>query len=280
MQNGASPETGLISTWSLDGENLIWRREFIGRSTPVIVNGRVYVIGRAGKGITQQEHIACFDAETGDLCGKKKFNVWHSTISFNRLGWANLGADSETGNIYAHLVSGLLICFDPDGNAVWTRSLTEEFNRFSGYGGRLHTPVVDGDLVIISMGQPRVGGQTAFSSVFCPEQTHGASRVDGASGGGGQKDLTIYSTPVVAAIDGQRVLIAGNGNGGIFAFKVATGEKVWGFPFSLRGINTSPAVADGRVYVAHSEENVDNPRSAASPASMRARAKKSGGETA
>ena len=75
MQNGASPETGLISTWSLDGENLIWRREFIGRSTPVIVNGRVYVIGRAGKGITQQEHIACFDAETGDLLWGKKSSM-------------------------------------------------------------------------------------------------------------------------------------------------------------------------------------------------------------
>ena len=77
-------------------------------------------------------------------------------------------------------------------------------------------------------------------------------------GGGGQVDLTVYSTPVVTTIDGQRVLVAGNGNGGIFAFKVATGEKVWGFSFSKRGINTSPAVADNHVYVAHSEENVDN----------------------
>ena len=258
MQTGASPETGLISTWSLDGENLIWRREFIGRSTPVVVNGRVYVIGRTGKDITQREHIACFDAETGDLLWEKMFNVWHSTISFNRLGWANLGADPETGNVYAHLVSGLLICFDPDGDVIWTRSLTEEFNRFSGYGGRLHTPVVDGDLVIISMGNRGWAGKPPSHRYFALDKRTGQTAWMARPGGGGQKDLTIYSTPVVTIIDGQRVLIAGNGNGGIFAFKVATGEKVWGFPFSLRGINTSPAVADGRVYVAHSEENVDN----------------------
>ena len=258
MQTGASPETGLISTWSLDGENLIWRRPFIGRSTPVIANGRVYVIGRTGKDITEREHIACFDAETGDLLWEKKFNVWHSTISFNRLGWANLGADPETGNIYAHLVSGLLIGFDPDGNEIWTRSLTEEFNRFSGYGGRLHTPVVDGDLVIISMGNRGWAGKPPSHRYFALDKRTGQTVWMARPGGGGQRDLTIYSTPVVATIDGQRVLIAGNGNGGIFAFKVATGEKVWGFPFSLRGINTSPAVADGRVYVAHSEENVDN----------------------
>jgi hypothetical protein len=38
-QNGASLETGLISTWSLNGENLAWKADFIGRSTPVIMNG-------------------------------------------------------------------------------------------------------------------------------------------------------------------------------------------------------------------------------------------------
>ena len=258
MQNGASPETGLISTWSLEGENLIWHREFIGRSTPIIVNGRVYVIGRTGKDITEQEHIACFDAETGDLIWEKKFNVWHSTITFNRLGWSSLGADGETGNIYAHLVSGLLLCFDTDGYVQWQRSLTEEFNRFSGYGGRLHTPVVDGDLVIISMGNRGWAGAPPSHRYVAFNKHTGETAWMARPGGGGQVDLTVYSTPVVTTIDGQRVLIAGNGNGGIFAFKVATGEKVWGFPFSKRGINTSPVVADNRVYVAHSEENVDN----------------------
>ena len=258
MQNGASPETELISTWSLDGENLIWRRDFIGRSTPIIVNGRVYVIGRTGKDITEQEHIACFDAETGDLLWEKKFNVWHSTITFNRLGWASLGADGETGNIYAHLVSGLLICFDTDGYVQWQRSLTEEFNRFSGYGGRLHTPVVDGDLVIISMGNRGWAGVPPSHRYVAFNKHTGETAWMARPGGGGQVDLTVYSTPVVTTIDGQRVLVAGNGNGGIFAFKVATGEKVWGFPFSKRGINTSPVVADNRVFVTHSEENVDN----------------------
>ena len=40
-QNGTSTETGLVSTWSPEGENLIWKAEFIGRSTPVVVDGMV-----------------------------------------------------------------------------------------------------------------------------------------------------------------------------------------------------------------------------------------------
>ena len=258
MQTGASPLTGLVSSWTLGGENLVWRSEFIGRSTPVILNGRVYVIGRTGEGITRQEHVACFDAENGRLVWQRKFNVWHSTITFNRLGWANLGADGETGNVYAHLVNGLLLCFDRDGRILWTRSLTEEFNRFSGYGGRLHTPVVDGDLVVISMGNRGWADRPPSHRYMAFDKRTGETVWMARPGGGGQADLTVYSTPIAATVDGQRLLIAGNGNGGIFAFRAGTGEVVWGFPLSKRGINTSPVAGNNRVYATHSEENVDN----------------------
>ena len=39
--DGVSDETGLISSWSPEGENLVWMAEFTGRSTPVVVDGRV-----------------------------------------------------------------------------------------------------------------------------------------------------------------------------------------------------------------------------------------------
>ncbi|MEO2006361.1 MAG: hypothetical protein ABGY41_19945, partial [Candidatus Poribacteria bacterium] len=38
-QNGASTETGLISDWSPDGDNLIWRGDVTVRSTPIALNG-------------------------------------------------------------------------------------------------------------------------------------------------------------------------------------------------------------------------------------------------
>ena len=56
-QDGTSTETGLISTWSPEGENLLWQAAFIGRSTPIVLNDRVYVIGRVGKDITEQERV-------------------------------------------------------------------------------------------------------------------------------------------------------------------------------------------------------------------------------
>ena len=47
-QTGSSSQTGLISSWSLEGDNLLWKADFIGRSTPIVLNNRVYVIGRVG----------------------------------------------------------------------------------------------------------------------------------------------------------------------------------------------------------------------------------------
>ena len=50
-QNGVSDETGLVSSWSPDGENLIWKVDFIGRSTPVVYDGQACVMGRTGFGL-------------------------------------------------------------------------------------------------------------------------------------------------------------------------------------------------------------------------------------
>jgi len=57
-QNGVSTETGLVSSWSLDGKNLIWKADFIGRSTPVVIDGRVCVIGRTDGDKSRRQEVA------------------------------------------------------------------------------------------------------------------------------------------------------------------------------------------------------------------------------
>src|SRR6516162_9948337 len=154
-QTGVSRDTNLPDRWSTDpsapDNNLIWKSPYGGRSTPLVQNGRVYIINGVGEDITQQERVMCFDADTGKVLWEHKFNVWLTDIVADRLGWTNMAGDPETGNVYAHGTQGMLTCFDRDGKILWEHSLTEEFGRISGYGGRLAGPAVDGDLVYISM---------------------------------------------------------------------------------------------------------------------------------
>ena len=251
-QNGVSGETGLVAFWSP-----IWHAAFTGRSTPIVFNGRVFVIGRRGEGIAQEGVVAAFDAQDGALLWERAYNIFHTTIPFNRVGWASPAGDPETGYVYVHTVSGLFFCFDRDGKVVWSRSLTEEFGRISGYGGRIHTPVVDENLVIISYLSSNWGSHTPGRHRYFAFDKRSGEIVWIATPGGRPLDTT-YSVPVVATIDGVRLLIGGNADGSIYAMKIRTGETVWGFELSRRGINSSVVVADDKVYAAHSEENLDN----------------------
>ena len=255
-QDGSSSETGLVSNWSLDGENLIWKADFIGRSTPIVLNNRVYVIGRVGVDITEQEQVACFDVETGKMLWEHRFNVFHSTIPFNRLGWTSLAGDTATGNIYAHTISGVFACFDKDGKIVWSRSLTEEFGRFTGYGGRTVTPVVDKDLVILSFLNTSWGSHAAMRHRYFAFDKLTGEVVWTTTPGGPPKDTT-YPVSVVMKINHRRLLIDGNSDGHVYAMDLQTGEKVWGFQVSQGPLNASVVVDGTRVYASHNRENTD-----------------------
>src|SRR5581483_8028781 len=100
---------------------------------------------------TIQERVMCLDADTGKVLWEHKFNVWHTGIVTVRLGWTVPAGDPATGNVYVHGTQGLLFCYNRDGKVLWHRSLTEEYGRITGYGGRVTSPVVDGELVIIGM---------------------------------------------------------------------------------------------------------------------------------
>ena len=255
-QTGSSSQIGLISSWSVDGDNLLWKADFMGRSTPIVLNNRVYVIGRIGMDITEQERVACFDAETGRLLWEHRFNVFHSTIPFNRLGWTSLAGDTETGYIYAHTISGVFACFDKDGKVVWSHSLTEEYGRFTGYGGRTVTPVVDGNLVILSYLNTSWGSHAAMRHRYFAFDKKTGEVVWTTTPGGPPKDTT-YPVAVVAEINGRRLLIDGNSDGHVYAMDVQTGEKVWGFQVSQGPLNASVVVDGTRVYASHNRENTD-----------------------
>lgn len=140
-QNGVSTDKNLPEKWSPNpataDNNLVWKTPFGGRTTPIVQNDRVYIINKVGKGISEQERVMCFSMKDGKLLWEYKFNVFHTDIVSVRLGWTNMTGDPETGNVYAHGTQGLLFCFDKDGKVLWSKSLTEEYGRITGYGGRV-----------------------------------------------------------------------------------------------------------------------------------------------
>jgi outer membrane protein assembly factor BamB len=266
-QNGVATDTNLPEKFSLNAQapdsNLIWRVPYGGRSTPLVMNGRVYLINKVGsegdseeERLHVQERVLCCDAESGKLLWERKFNVWHTDIVAVRLGWTVLAGDTETGNIYSSGTQGLLTCFDKDGKTVWEHSLTEEYGRVSGYGGRVTSAFVDGDLVIYSMLNSSWGDQAMGRTRFVAFDKKTGAVQWWSSCGIAPKD-TFFSIPVAAEVGGQRIVVGGGGDGAVHAFKIRTGEKLWSYVFSSGAVNCSPVVEGDLIYIGHGEDNTD-----------------------
>ncbi len=255
-RDGISRETGLIDRWALNGENFLWRVPYGGRSAPVVMGNRVYVQNPAGRRTELQERVMALDTETGRVVWEYRFSLFQSDVPAHRVGWASPAADPETGNLYAMSGGAQVIALGRDGKLLWSRSLGEEWAAFTTHGGRTMSPVIDGDLVIVSAAISSWGESAARAHRFVALDKRTGDIVYVANPGGRPYD-TAYASPLIATIDGLRLLIAGLGDGAIHAIKPQTGEKVWSFVASKRAINTGVAVNGSTVLVSHGDENLD-----------------------
>ncbi|MEZ6130507.1 MAG: PQQ-binding-like beta-propeller repeat protein [Planctomycetaceae bacterium] len=266
--NGVSRETGLVETWNpTTGENLLWESPIGGRAAPIVIDGRMYLDCRTHHDIAAgnpelihaQEQVVCLDAATGEKIWDDKFNVSQTDIPAPRVGWASMTGDPETGFVYLHSVSGVFRCYDRDGKVQWQHSLGEEYAKISGYGGRTQTPIIDEDRIIVGffgLNWGRTATPPPKSAYYAFDKRTG--ELLWVSLFGGRPLDTTYSNPVVAVIDGQRLLIGGGADGGVHAVNARTGKHVWSFDMSKRGLNATPVVDGHHVYISHGEDNVDS----------------------
>jgi outer membrane protein assembly factor BamB len=219
------------------------------------MGNRLFLQNPAGEGEMLQERIMCFNADTGELLWEHRFNIYQSDVPPHRVAWASPAGDPSTGNIYAFGVGGNLLALDNDGKLLWERSLGEDFGLVTTHGGRTASPMIDGDLVIVSglnsgWGNQARGGQRFFAFDKATGETVWMSSP------GGQPYDTTYAPFITADVGGTRLLLAGGGDGAVHALKPQTGEPVWRYEISKRGINSGALVNGTTAIVSQGEENI------------------------
>ncbi len=255
-RDGVSREKGLPEKWSLGGQNLAWKAPYGGRSTPVVLGDHLYLQNTAGKGETEQERILCLNADTGKLIWEYKFNLFQSDVPAHRVGWASPAADPETGDVYVFGVNNLLTALTEDGKKLWERSITEEFAPFTTHGGRTVSPIVDGNLVIVSTPTSTWGTQANRAQRFIALDKRTGDIVWISTPGGRPYD-TSYGPMNIVTVNGMRLLVTGGADGAALAMKPQTGEPVWNLVIAKRGLNTGILVSGNYAILSHSEENLD-----------------------
>jgi len=259
--NGISRATGLPDEWDPEGgegSNVLWKRDDLGsRSTPVVMNGKLYILASAEEGTPREgERVICVDAATGETIWENRFNVYLSDVPVERVGWSAVTADPETNSVYALGVSGHFQCIDADtGKTKWMQKMHEQYGLLTTYGGRTNFPIIHEDLVIISgivigwgemakpahrfLGLDKRTGEVVWFTQTTPLPYD-----------------TTYSAPTIKVVDGIPQYIIGAGDGKIWSMQPRTGQHNWSFSFAARGLYGTPLVDGDTVYMAQGEENI------------------------
>jgi outer membrane protein assembly factor BamB len=280
-QNGVSREVGLPDTWDPDKkQNLVWKNDVGGMSSPIVMNGKVFTQTRTGEvkaggnliaGHHTQESLIGIDAATGNKLWEYRKQPTQTEVPFHRLGWSGPAGDPANNRVYALFADCTLTCADANtGAVVWQRQMTEEFGMISTYGGRTPNPAIDEDMMFVggvffgwgdnARGQYRVFAFDKATGELRWTTPTGGAPVDAPYNTGGAPVDAPYNTPVFADIAGQRQVIIGAGDGGVHGFQSRTGKKLWSYPASKRGINASVLVDGNHVFIFHSEENLGEGR--------------------
>ena len=261
-QNRVSRETGLIDHWDPETkENVLWTNpDGASISSPIVMHGKVYSIGRYKPGTRdEQEQIVCIDADSGKTLWRSRHNMYLAGVPAERIGWASVVGDPTTGRVYSYGTNGLLECLDGDsGKTIWSRSLSEEFGFLTVYGGRTNFPVVFDDLVIISAVDTGWGDRAPPAHRFMAFDKNTGEVRWFNSGTTPLPEDTTFSTPTLTVLDGQMQLIEGSSDGAVWAFQPRTGQPIWHYRMSRRGLNVSPLVVGDTIYMGQPEENLDN----------------------
>ena len=257
-RDGISVETGLPESWSPDGQNLLFRAPFGGRSTPVILGDRLFVQNGVGEGATRQERLLALDAGTGEVLWEVRQNIYHSDAPPRRVGWAAPAVDRETGSVFMFTVGGQLSAFSvEDGSLRWSRSLPEQIGLVSTHGGRTASPLIFGDQVIVSALSSIWGAHARGSQRFFSFNKR-TGEMTWLSAPGGRPFDTTYSPARIVEVAGQALLLVGGGDGAFHALQPATGAPVWSYPMSKRGVNSGAVVIGDLAVVSHGEENTNS----------------------
>ena len=193
-RDGVYKETGLLKSWPQSGPELCWSYDGIGYgySSPVVVNGKIYVTGKNKK----REILTAFDLKGKRLWQIEYGNAWSGSYPETRTTPTVVGDD-----LYVISGEGEVVCLDAhSGKIRWSVNARENFQGKTGRWGTAESPLIIDNKVIYTP----CGDQTTMVAF---DRKDGSLLWKSAT----LKDISGYVSPLLVEHNGKRQILTVTG---------------------------------------------------------------------
>ncbi|HEV2860918.1 MAG TPA: PQQ-binding-like beta-propeller repeat protein [Pyrinomonadaceae bacterium] len=239
VRDGTSREGGLLKQWPAGGPKLLWQVDDIGDgySTPVVVGSRVYLMSNRGM---DNEFVQALSIQDGKPVWTTRVGNVGNPDQNPPYAKARSTPTVDGDLIYALGSDGDLVCLEAKGGKIrWQKNVRREFGGQPGEWAYAESPLVDGDLVVVTPGGPR-------ATMVALNKKTGALVWESAIPGG---DVAGYASAIAVQGGGRRqyVQLLSKGLVGVDA---KTGQFLWRYKDAAKGPAQyfTPVGREGHVY--------------------------------
>lgn len=216
-RDGIVPAAAVPVAWP-ETLTLKWRQPIgEGYASPVVADGRVFVHSRTDP----EEIVTAFDLATGKPLWSDRYQS-----AFTKSKYATQMSKgpfstplAAGGRLFTLGSSAVLSSYDAaTGELKWRKDWSKEVDTSKLFTGTAMSPVIDGGLLIVHVGDDTQGAFRAF------DPATGRERWSLPGHGPG------YASPIVLTIDGTRQLVTMT-DSTVVGIEVASGKELWQIPF-------------------------------------------------
>lgn len=238
QRTAISEETGLLRSWPAGGPKMLWRADDLGHGygSIAVVGDRAYIVANRGMG---SEYVTALSVADGS-------RIWSTVMG--PVGKPDQEPPYASARSTPTVVGDVLYALSSNGDLVsiqtvtgeilWRKSLLEDFGGKSGRWAYAESPLVDGDILIVTPGG-------AEATIVALNRRTGETIWKSAVPGG-EPAAFASAIPTLAANRKQYVQFLDQGIVGVDA---KTGEFLWRFNGTASGPANPPTPIVNGDYV-------------------------------
>lgn len=239
QRDGVSQESGLLKRWPAGGPKLLWQVDDIGDgfSTPSVAGTRIYLMSNRGM---ENEFVQALSTEDGKPIWTTRVGNVGNPAQEPPYPKARSTPTVDGDSIYALGSDDDFVCLEAKtGKIRWQKSLRKEFGGTPGEWAYAESPLVDGDIVVVTP-----GGEQA-TMVALSKKTGAVIWKSAVPGG----DPAEYTSAAVVHGGGRKQYVQ-YVKKGLVGVDAKTGQFLWRYSEVAKGPAQyfSPVARDGYVY--------------------------------